>query len=231
MPINSLRFVSLILLITILSFSTTTRRQTPGSRIAFRAALPEQVSDIERPLANIAYGTVVLDVRISANGEVQDIEVRRHIGGLSEAVIAAVRAWRFQPAQSNGHRVGSRVTVAVSFSIGPQGDPPLPPLIRQNDESRIQSAFQSAEVTRAKVPGFPIRALGPGTVTLGVSVDPTGKPQRTTVLREDPPFLPVCLEAAQGWRFIPAMLNGVPVRSEVILAFVFTQPVNPPWSS
>jgi protein TonB len=63
-------------------------------------------------------GTVVLWVVIGPDGRAHDIRVQRPLGmGLDEKAIEAVRQWRFQPAEKDGHPVAVQVNVEVNFRL------------------------------------------------------------------------------------------------------------------
>ena len=63
-------------------------------------------------------GTVVLWVVIGADGKAHDIRVQRALGmGLDEKAMEAVRKWRFQPAEKDGHPVAVQVNVEVNFRL------------------------------------------------------------------------------------------------------------------
>jgi len=203
-----------------------------GEDVHFRPAEVERVGDIAKPVTVLAYGNVVLDLVISEKGEVENIEVRRDVPSLTDVAIHSVQEWTFQPAKLNGQPLASRLTVAVSFNKQPNqwggAERPLPALILQTDEARIQSSFQPPEVTGATLPLFPFGALENGTVILQAIVNAEGKADHATVLRHSAPFEPTALEAVTEWRFIPATLNGAPMDAPVVVAFVFTQPMTSP---
>jgi TonB family protein len=81
-------------------------------------------------------------------------------------------------------------------------------------------------VTLATFPKFPIEALSPGTVILEATIDEAGKAQSTKVLRDVSPFTAEAIRAVEDWRFMPATLNGAPLTSKAILAFVFSEPIS-----
>jgi outer membrane biosynthesis protein TonB len=164
---------------------------------------------------------------ISDEGEVRNVQVRRDLASVTEEAVRSVRTWKFAPARFNGKAVTSRMTVAVTFNPATvlAANVPLPPLIHQDDEARIQSRFQPPHVTRAAFPTHAGYALGPGTVILQASINEAGKAQSTKVLREAPPFTPGAVQAIEDWRFTPATLDGRPVESKVVLVFCFRQPV------
>jgi TonB family protein len=189
----------------------------------FQPPAAVSVSAIPEQPVSAQHGALVLDVRVSATGEVEDIEVRRDLPPLTKEVIRAVKTWKFAPAKLEGRCVPSRITVAVNFNppSASSADVPLHPLLPQEDETRVKSSFQPAEVTFAKMPAFVYGAFGPGTVVVAVTVDEKGKVQSTKVLRDAPPFTGHAVEAAADWKFVPATLKGKPLQSTVIIAFVF----------
>jgi hypothetical protein len=79
-------------------------------------------------------------------------------------------------------------------------------------------------VTLATFPTYPVDAIGPATVVIEATINEAGKPQSTKVLRDVPPFTAKAIQAVEDWRFMPALLNGRPLRSKAILAFVFPAP-------
>jgi protein TonB len=65
-----------------------------------------------------AEGSVVLDVAIDETGRVTDARVVRGLAfGLSEAAAAAVREWRYRPAQGPDGPMPSRKTVRILFTL------------------------------------------------------------------------------------------------------------------
>lgn len=67
--------------------------------------------------ANIT-GDVELEITIRRDGTVSDVRVRRGLGGgLDERAVAAVRQWRFAPAQLKGQPVDVIVEVSVQFAL------------------------------------------------------------------------------------------------------------------
>jgi TonB family protein len=193
----------------------------------FQPAEAVSVSDVTIPIRSIANGTVVLDVMISEEGKVRNVQVRRDIPSETEEAVRSVRTWKFTPAKFNGKPVTSRMTVAMTFGPVPliTTNVALPPLIHQGDEARIQSSFQPPQVTRATFPTYPGYAESPGTVILEGSINEAGKAQSPKVLRDAPPFTTGAVRAIEDWRFTPATLNGRPVESKVILVFCFRLPV------
>jgi protein TonB len=63
-------------------------------------------------------GSVMLEIVVTRDGTVEDVTVRRGLGGgLDERAAAAVRQWRFAPARRLGEAVDVIVQVSVDFSL------------------------------------------------------------------------------------------------------------------
>jgi serine/threonine-protein kinase len=63
-------------------------------------------------------GTVTVALVVNANGEPSDLRVVKSAGKiLDEAVLAAVRSWKFEPARKDGIKVAVRWQVRQSFEI------------------------------------------------------------------------------------------------------------------
>jgi len=64
-------------------------------------------------------GLVVLSVRVSRDGRPLSVSVKQSSGHsvLDEAALAAVRAWRFEPATLNGAPVEAEVEVPIRFKL------------------------------------------------------------------------------------------------------------------
>jgi TonB family protein len=63
-------------------------------------------------------GTVILQAAVGTNGTVGDVYVAQGLGqGLDEAVIAAVRQWRFEPAMKGGHPIAVKLKINIVFKL------------------------------------------------------------------------------------------------------------------
>jgi protein TonB len=63
-------------------------------------------------------GTCVLAMIVDAEGKPRDIRVLRGLGfGLDAKAMEAVKQWRFQPAQKDGHAVNVQINVEVAFKL------------------------------------------------------------------------------------------------------------------
>jgi TonB family protein len=60
-------------------------------------------------------GTVIVQALVGADGAVHDTRILRSVPALNDAAVAAVRRWRFRPAQQGGAPVATWVSIPVSF--------------------------------------------------------------------------------------------------------------------
>jgi len=211
-----------------LTAQTVTLRVKPP----FQPAESLSVTDIPVPILCAADGTVVLDALITETGKVQQVEVRRDIACLTQHAVHVVEDWKFSPATFAGKAIASRMPVAVTFhpatfagnAIALGMPLPLPALIPQS-EAAIHAELQPAEVTRDAFPKYPYNTVVAGSVVLEVTLSATGKAQEAKVLRDLPPLTEEAKAVVGDWRFTPATFNGNPVRSKIVLAFVFRPPL------
>jgi protein TonB len=93
-----------------------------------KVLLPAQVDSEPRPidmtmpiypakaLHDRVRGVVVLRVLVSQNGEPLEIKVEREARkDMTDAAIAAVKQWRFEPARKDGYRVRAYARVRIPF--------------------------------------------------------------------------------------------------------------------
>lgn len=80
-----------------------------------RAALPTDISYPRYPINTVTEGVVILQLRIDPSGSIESTKVIRDIPPLTNAAQAAVREWKFSPAQSEGKPLPGTAIVAISF--------------------------------------------------------------------------------------------------------------------
>jgi TonB family protein len=73
----------------------------------------------EQALARRVQGPVLLDVRISREGKVQDVKLVSGDPLLANAAVAAVRQWRFKPHTVNGRAVEMETKITLNFALPP----------------------------------------------------------------------------------------------------------------
>ncbi len=78
---------------------------------------PEVVSaaDPIYPYNSIAQGSVILQLTISATGELDKVQVLRDVPSLTVEVEKAVKKWRFKPATLDGKAARSTMTASFTF--------------------------------------------------------------------------------------------------------------------
>ncbi len=106
----------IVLLLSLALGSVTLSASGQGPALNFQP--PQVVSTVEPsyPANTVAGGTVVLEVTVSASGEVKDVRVLQKAGGFTQEAIAAVRKWKFKPASLDGKPVTASIPAAFSFS-------------------------------------------------------------------------------------------------------------------
>jgi len=215
----------LLLALIVLGSAHALTAQTETLRVKppFHSAKTLSVTDISLPFSCLVDGVVVLEAPITERGEFQRVEVRRGFPCLTPLAVQAVEKWKFSPATFEWKPIASRMPVVVTFR--PPGavvtPATLPELTAQTDAA-IQAEFQPAEVIHAAFPEYPYNTVAFGTVVLEVTLSAKGEAEGVRVLRALTP-LTVEAEAVLGkWRFMPATFNGHPVRSKIVLAFVFS---------
>ena len=181
------------------------------------------VTDIRLPFFCFVDGIVVLEAAITETGELEEVEVRRDFPCLTPLALQAVEEWKFSPATFAGEVIASRMPVVVTFvPPGAVVTPATLPELKAQTDAAIQAEFQPAEVIHAAFPGYPYNTVAFGAVVLEVTLSEKGEAEGVRVLRAITP-LTVEAEAVLGkWRFMPATFNGRPVRSRIVLAFVFS---------
>jgi TonB family protein len=78
---------------------------------------PQVISAVDAayPINSVAFGTVVLDVELSATGKIDRVAVVRDIPPLTDSAEQAVKQWKFKPARLEGRAVASSLPVAFIF--------------------------------------------------------------------------------------------------------------------
>jgi TonB family protein len=166
----------------------------------------------------------LLSVAVSSSGAVTAVDVLRTTPPFTEALVQAVRTWRFSPAL-DAKRKPMNTRVLVDGVIGapslPLRGPTLgtPPKDVSTADTRVPFPAQTAQ------PSYPVNARFAGTVLVEARVDPTGHVVGATAVRSSPPFDTPALDAARTWTFRPAQGADVPPTTLAYLLFVFRQAV------
>jgi TonB family protein len=172
------------------------------------------------PLA-AAGGDVALSVAVSPAGAVGAVDVLRSTPPFTDAVVAAVRTWKFSPAlDGNRTPMNTRVLVdavvgAPSLNVPTVGTPP------KDVSADTRVPFPATTAAAA----YPVNARAEGTVLVETRVDPTGHVVGVTAVRSAPPFDAVAMDAVRSWTFRPAQGADAPPSTYAYVLFVFRQPV------
>lgn len=183
----------------------------------FTAGSLPQVS----PLA-VSGGDVLLSVAVSRAGAVGAVDVMRSTPPFTDAVVEAVRTWKFSP-QLDAKRQPMDARVLVDAVVGSPSfrGPTLgtPPKDVAPADTRVPFPAQTS------APAYPADARFAGTVLVEARVDPTGHVAGVTAIRSNPPFDAVALDATRAWTFRPAKGADAPPSTYAYVVFVFRQAV------
>jgi len=59
---------------------------------------------------------VILQARVGRDGSVEDLKIVRGYFILGRAAVAAVKQWRFQPYNINGHAAATQTVITINFN-------------------------------------------------------------------------------------------------------------------
>lgn len=186
------------------------------------------------PPSIVGGGEVALEVSVGAAGSVTNVKVLRSTPPYTDALAAAVRTWRFRPAErltpprTSGEQprwqpVPTRVLVAEFVSppvlLGPTiGEVPKD-VAHESDDTPFPMGVAPLR--------YPPLALGDGTVLVREAVGVDGRVTDARVVRPWPGFDASALEVARAVAFRPARLDGFTVPANAFLLFMFRAPVTP----
>jgi TonB family protein len=171
-------------------------------------------------------GTVTVHVSIGADGSVKDAAVVNGDSRLTDAALAAVRKWRFQPFTADGKPVEGQRDVTVDFALadGPtQLDDSSDPIATMGGGTRV-SPPRPTYYPDPEYSEDALKARIDGTVAVSVVVGTDGKPRDIKVVRSQGYGLDEkAIEAVQKWRFQPATKDGKPVAVLIMVEIPFHQ--------
>jgi TonB family protein len=179
------------------------------------------------PVQAVSAGEVLLSLNVSDRGAVGAIDVLRSTPPFTTAVVAAVRAWRFAPAQDALRKpMPSRVLVGAMF-----GAPTLNvPTVGEPPKDVTPAATALPMPLTMPMPAYPPNARSAGTVMIETLVARSGRVVGVTLLRSAPPFDDPSMESARAWSFRPPQGPGLPANTYAYLIFAFRVPVVGPAS-
>lgn len=183
------------------------------------------------PALAVGGGQVFAELSVSAGGDVAAVDAFRTTPPFTDALVTAVRAWRFRAATAAALRddglpesrkpVASKVLVAALFRAPTLNTPTLGEPPRDAGTPTVEVPFPIATVE----PPYPPRAGSGGVVIVEARVTETGAVEDARIVTSTPPFDSAALDATARWRFRPARSAGHAVAAYVYLVFGFAEPV------
>jgi TonB family protein len=182
-------------------------------------------------------GSVVLDARVGASGEVEDATLISGHPTLAAAAIEAVKQWKYRPYMVDGKPGAVETTVRMNFALSESGydgtatEPaPAPkfPTAPQTDTPqrvRVSQGVMQGMAARKVPPAYPTEAKDQGiqgVVLMNVRIDKQGRVSSAEVVSGEPSLAAAAVEAVRQWKYRPYLLNGKPVEVETQVQVSFT---------
>jgi TonB family protein len=182
--------------------------------------------ELVHPFNSLAYGTVATEVTVSSAGAVKSVHVIRDVAPLTSEAIRDVMVWTFKPATLDGKNISSRAAIILVFSPPLNNPPvsPLPPAGQPPEEQNQGVEFSPPQVTDVVYPRYPINSEAQGTVILQTTVGLSGQVETVKVVRDITSLTSEAIGAVKRWKFQPGTVDGEAVRSNAIVAILFTRP-------
>jgi TonB family protein len=181
-------------------------------------------SDIAYPVNTLAAGAVSLLLTLDSSAHIQNVMVLRDFQPLTSSVQSAVQNWTFTPASLNGQPVSSNLSVSVIFNIfNPAGGAAYQSLVLAPPQTPVPDASQyiPPQITMASFATYPGNSVSKGTVVLDVTVGKGGQAKKIRVVQGVQTLTQQAVSAVKTWSFNPATIQGQPIASQIVIAFVF----------
>jgi TonB family protein len=184
------------------------------------------------PVLAVSGGEVFLEVLVATDGHVDSIRTLRTTPPFTDAMIAAVRGWWFEPAVQvvepgpSDWTELARPVAAPIFVAGMFAPPALNgPTLGQPPQNLLLASNQTPSPKIVDGAQYPPRAWGSGAVLIEVTIDGAGIVTDTQVRVSSPAFDEAAIAAARSWSFKAARRDALPVVTRAYLAFMFRPPV------
>jgi TonB family protein len=181
-------------------------------------------SDIAYPVNTLAAGAVSLLLTLDSGAHIQNSMILRDFQPLTSSVQSAVQNWTFTPAALNGQPVSSNLSVSVIFNIfNPAGGAAYQSLVLAPPQTPAPDASQyiPPQTTMASFANYPENSVSKGTVVLDVTVGKGGQARKIRVVQGVQTLTQQAVNAVKTWSFSPATIQGQPIASQIVIAFVF----------
>lgn len=182
------------------------------------------VAKIPYPPNVTTTGAVTLLLSLDTGGQVQNVQVLRDLPPFTTIAQSSIFAWVFKPAYFSGSPVPSALPVTVVFSPFNPAETQLVTLSASplQPASPVGAAqYVAPQITSASYPLYPPNTLATGTVVLEVTIGKSGQLSRVRAVRSVPALTQSAIKAVQSWSYNPGTVNGNPVASKIVIAFVF----------
>jgi TonB family protein len=217
-------------LIAISVFTVTLSAQEPFSPAQYQSGAVPVL-----PALAVGGGQVLLELTVGADGRVTEVKPLRTTPPFTEMLTAAVRDWRFRPAEDadSSNRgadsrsaapapVASRVLVAGVFRPPALNMPTLGEAPKEGAPASDELAFPLTLTP----PAFPPQAIRGGVVLLEARVDRGGQAGDIKLLRSSVPFDDAARRAVSDWIFRPARIHGAYAPTFVYVVLGFASPTS-----
>jgi TonB family protein len=180
-------------------------------------------------------GEVDVEAVVNVDGKVLEARVSYSThSGFNDAALAGVKGTKFQPGEIEGRPVKTRMSIPVTFSLGPT----LPRVLITKPVYGLKDLTSPPVLLEQVAPRYPPHQRWgdgtPGEVLLEFVVTDTGRLVNRRVIRStDETFTDEAILALKKWRFKPGEINGVPVHTRLVVPFEFkiSTPAPAPQSS
>ena len=189
--------------------------------LVFQPALRVSGTVPNPPFNAIGWVEAVIDVEVSYRGTVLSTTALRGTPGGQNAVIPALKNWKFDPANDGKDPVDSHVLVAAVFRPAQLFDPAGGSPVEDLGTPGTAVPFPMATAR----PAYPQKRVGNRTVMVEARIDASGRIEKTIVVTEASGFDDAALEAARKWTFRPGQFKAEPVPGVAYLIFGFRAPV------
>jgi TonB family protein len=216
------------------------------SEAKMRTLRIQKIDPLYPPLALEAHiqGLVVLDLMISAAGEVENVKLVSGHPILAPASVEAVKQWKYMPYVKDGSAVAVATRVRLSYTLSENGaavvgEPPIeamkltsagqtPPQLSLPQRVRVSAGVSEGMLVDKVSPEYPPDARDQrvqGTVILHVNIDKEGNVSNVQLVSGHPMLAPAAIEAVRQWKYRPYLLNGeaVEVDTEVRVNFTLVE--------
>jgi TonB family protein len=183
------------------------------------------------PALTVSGGEVFLEVLVAEDGRVDSVRTLRTTPPFTDAVITAVRGWRFIPAAepvapSTGQTEGATRSVAGPVFVAAMFVPPAlnGPTLGQPPQDVASPSGETPTPMVATPATYPPNAAGDGVVLVEVTIDASGSTDAHVIV-SSPAFDEAASAAARSWSFSGARRDGNGVPAHAYLLFSFRSPV------